>query len=247
MRLLPALTLAVALALPALAAAEPTEADVQALLAKVDDAGRSTSSKATMTMHVKTKRYERTMSMESWTAGTEKSLIRITAPAKDKGVTVLKLNENLWNYLPNTGRTMKVPSAMMSGAWMGSHLTNDDLVRETRFSEDYTAKLGPAQEGGRVLILCTPKPDAPVPWGRVDVLAESDGVPVSQVFYDEDGEAVRTMEYLDLKEINGTRVAMTMKVTLHDKPGEFTEFSFDSLELDVEFDAGMFSFKALGK
>ncbi|MCO4772856.1 MAG: outer membrane lipoprotein-sorting protein [Deltaproteobacteria bacterium] len=246
MRLLPSLLLAAALAVP-VTAATAEDIDPQALLTKIDDAGRSDSSTASVTMHVKTKRYERTMKMQNWTQGTERSLIKILEPAKDAGITVLKVDDNLWNYLPNTDRTMKVPGAMMSGAWMGSHLTNDDLVRETRFSEDYTFTLGTSPNEGQALIVCTPKPDAPVPWGKVEVVAELDGVPVKQVFYDEDGEAVRALEFSDIREINGTRVAMSMKVVPYEKPGEFTEFRFDELILDAPVDASLFSLQALGK
>ena len=32
--------------------------------------------------------------------------------------------------LPKVDRTMKVPASMMLGSWMGSHFTNDDLMRE---------------------------------------------------------------------------------------------------------------------
>ena len=47
-------------------------------------------------------------------------------------MATLKVEENIWNYLPNVNRTMKVPAGMMSGAWMGSHFSNNDLVRGAR-------------------------------------------------------------------------------------------------------------------
>ena len=59
-------------------------------------------------------------------------------------MATLKVKDKLWNYLPNTDRTMRVPSAMMSGAYMGSHITNDDLVQGTRLSDDYLFEPGAA-------------------------------------------------------------------------------------------------------
>jgi outer membrane lipoprotein-sorting protein len=240
--------LCLALLLPGsgLAADAPTDpAELKSLLAKVDDAGRSDSSHATVSMQVKTKRYERSVTMEMWTEGTENSLIRILQPAKDKGVATLKVGENLWNYLPNTDRTMKVPAAMMSGAWMGSHLSNDDLVRESRLSDDYTYAPGPTADGDLIAIECTPKPDTPVPWGRVTVTMRPDGVPVLQSFFDEDGEMVRTLAFTDIRDIGGQPVAMTMRIVPLDKPDEFTEFRYDQLELDVSIDKALFSLQAL--
>ncbi len=241
-----ALCLAVALPVAAQAAEAPTDpAALRALLAKVDDAGRSASSRATVTMQVKTSRYERSVTMEMWTQGTENTLIRIVQPAKDKGVATLKVGENLWNYLPNTDRTMKVPAGMMSGAWMGSHLSNDDLVHESRLSEDYTFAPGPAVQGDSVSIVCTPKADTPVPWGRVEVVLRGDGVPVLQSFYDEDGALARTLSFSDVRDIGGTPVAMAMRIEPLDKPGEFTEFRYDQLELGVSIDKAVFSLQAL--
>lgn len=233
-----------ALALLLIPSAQAAELDVVKLLTQVDDAMRGDSSSSTVTMDVKTKRFERTLSMESWSQGTEKSLIRILEPAKDKGVATLKVDQNLWNYLPNTDRVMKVPGAMMSGAWMGSHLSNDDLVRETRFSEDYTFKLV-EQTDALVTIECTPNPDAPVVWGKVVVKATPEGVPTAQIFYDEDGEAVRTIAFEDVQTIGGRKVPLVMNVTPHDKPGEYTKLTFSKMQFDVELDASLFTLQSL--
>ena len=243
-----AIVVVTGLAVPAVAAEAPTDpAALRALLVQVDDAGRAASSRATVTMQVKTKRYERSVTMELQTQGTEKSLIRIVAPAKDKGVATLKMDDNLWNFLPNTGRTMKVPAAMMSGAWMGSHLSNDDLVRESRFSEDYAFGPGPLADGDDIAIVCTPKPDTPVPWGKVVVTVRPDGVPVRQVFHDEDGAVVRTMSFEDVRDVGGQPVAMTMRLVPEDTQGEFTAFTYDRLELGVSIDASVFTLQSLKK
>jgi hypothetical protein len=64
-----------------------------------------------MVMQVKTDRYDRTMKMRALSRGTEDSLVTILEPAKDAGVSTLKVGENLWNYLPKVDRTMKIPPA----------------------------------------------------------------------------------------------------------------------------------------
>ena len=128
------------------AAAGPT---VEELLDATDDFSRGSSSHGKMTMQVKTDRYERTMKMEVWSRGTEDSLIRILEPAKEKGVSTLKVGDNMWNYLPKVDRTLKIAGAAMSGSWMGSHISNDDLVKSSRLREDFTYKLTaePAADG----------------------------------------------------------------------------------------------------
>ena len=223
-----------------------SQPQLKALLHKVDNNGRGQASHALVEMKVKTKRYRRQMKMESWSKGTERTLIRILEPAKDRGVATLKVDRNLWNYLPNTDRTMRVPSAMMSGAWMGSHFTNDDLVRETRFVDDYTFSTAPGLASKEtVKIRCTPKPETPVVWGHVDVSVTLDGVPQTVEFYSEKGTKVRSFIYSDPKPVGSQTVPMTLVVIPHDKPDERTELRFHSLELNPQLEDSFFSIQAL--
>jgi hypothetical protein len=68
-------------------------------------------------------------------------LIRILAPQKEKDTATLKVENDIWNYLPQVKRVIKLRSTTMSASWMGSHFTNDDLVKESRMAEDYNRSL----------------------------------------------------------------------------------------------------------
>ena len=115
--------------------------DAVALMRRVDEMWRGASSHALLTMTVKTRRYRRAMTMDSWSQGKEKSLVKILSPKKDRGITTLKVERNIWNYLPKINRITKIPSNMMMGSWMGSHFTNDDLVKESSFEDDYKSEI----------------------------------------------------------------------------------------------------------
>ncbi len=227
--------------------AQETEADIEKLLRGTDDVARGQRSIATMQMHVKTKRYERTMEMKAWSEGTEKSLIRILSPAKDAGVTTLKVGENLWNYLPKVDRTMKVPSGMMSGKWMGSHLSNDDLVRESRLSEDFTWTVDERPQGGQGQwrITLVPKPDAAVVWGKVVATIGADELPRKIEYFDEQGALVRTMSWSDIKEVDGRTMPTKMRIEPADDPGEFTEVTYADIDFDADIPEGTFSLQSL--
>ena len=54
---------------------------------------------------------------------------------------------------------------------MGSHFTNDDLVKESRIVDDYDFEISfeGEREGVEVWeFQLTPRPEAPVVWGRID-------------------------------------------------------------------------------
>lgn len=146
--------------------------DVDQVIKQVEDNLNGKTAVIAMTMVVKTKRAERTMKMKSWSEGNKKSFIKILYPGKDKGITFLKLDNAMWQYVPRIEKTIKIPASMMLQSWMGSDFSNDDLVRESSISEDYIKKLLEETEAEyRVELL--PKPDAPVVWGRLSLLSPS--------------------------------------------------------------------------
>ncbi len=230
-----------------LASPAHAEDDVERLLRANDDLMRGTSSIAVMEMQVKTAQYERTMKMQSWSRGTEQTLVRLLEPAKDAGVATLKVGENLWNYLPKVDRTMKVPAGMMSGAWMGSHLSNDDLVRDSRLSDDFTWTVDERPVGGKGkwTITLTPKPDAAVVWGKVVAHIGPDEIPLDTLYYDEKNTLVRTMRFDDVKVMDGRKVPARFRLEPADKPGEFTEMRYLSLDIDAPVEDSLFTLQAL--
>jgi len=236
-----------ALAEDAEQAAKPT---VEELLDATDDIQRGESSTAVMSMAVKTDRYERSMKMRALSKGEEKSLIVILEPAKDAGIATLKVDDNLWNYMPKVDRTMKVPAGMMSGSWMGSHFSNDDLVRNSRLRDDFTYEVTeePAADGtGQWVIELVPKPDAAVVWGKVKVTIRPDKIPTSIEYFDEKGALVRTLSFGDIQEVGERKVPMTMSVVPGDKPEEYTRITYDELSFDVDHDDKTFSLQSLKK
>lgn len=240
------LVLALPFALSTAALAQ--EPSAEELLRSLDDLYRGRSSVATMRVHVQTEQYERTLRLTTWSEGEERTLLRIEAPAQEEGVATLLVDGDLYNYLPNVDRTMRVPTAMMTSSWMGSHLTNDDLVQGSRFSDDYDCdfRTRAREPDGIHVISCTPKPDAPVVWGEVVVrLRASDNLPVDERFYDERGELVRTIEFSDIEERGGRRIPTRMTVLPADKPSERTELVIERLQLDVDLEEGMFTLEHL--
>ncbi len=227
-------------------AAQP---DAHAILKKIDDLWRGTSSKAILTMKVKTIHWERTLTMEAWSQGTEKTLVKVIKPLKERGIATLKVKNEIYNYLPKTDRSIKLTAAMMMGSWMGSHFTNDDLVKESRMSEDYDPSItfSGKREGADIIELTlTPKPEAPVVWGKLIVIVRSNDLqPVRITYYDEDMIKAREMTFSDYKVASGRMVPMRMIMRPTDKPTEFTEIIYNELVFDITIPEGFFSLAQL--
>jgi hypothetical protein len=236
-------------AAPGLGQAPASGRSARELLDRVDDLYRGASSHGLMRMKVVTEHWTREMRLEFWSLGKDRSLVRILEPLKEKGTATLKSGENIWNYLPKVGRVIKVPSSMMGGSWMGSHFTNDDLVKESRMAEDYDFEVSfeGTRDGQEILeITCIPKPSAVVVWGKVVVrLGRADELPLGLAYFDEDLKPARSLVFDEVRELGGRRVPTRMRVTPVDKPGESTEVRYERIEFDLPVEESFFSLRSL--
>lgn len=223
--------------------------EVDELIRHIDRLWRGETSRASMTMAVKTQRYQRTMSMEAWSRGNDYSLVVIQNPIKDRGIATLKVKENIWNYLPKINRVTKVPSSMMSGSWMGSHFTNDDLVQESTFEDDYISSITfeGAQNGQLIYELTSvPKPNAAVVWGKVVMQINQNNLsPYRALYYDEENKLIRTMLFDELKQIGKRTVPMRMTLQPEDKPDESTVITYNDIAFEVPLEESFFSLQNL--
>ncbi len=215
------------------------------ILREIDDLWRGDSSHGRFSMHVKTRHYTRSLQMEGWSKGTEQTLMRILKPLKEKGTATLKSGTTIYSYLPRTDRTIRLTSGMMMGSWMGSHFTNDDLVKESRMEEDYipTISFEGLRDGKQVMIFeLKPKAEAAVVWGKLELMVtKPDYLPVYEKFYDEDLKLARTMTFSDIKLLAGRQRPAVMRLTPADKPDEHTEFVYESLQFNVRLNDNFFS------
>ena len=245
--MLTAVTVVASLTVAAPAAAQ---VDATAIIDRVDRLLRGDSSRGVATMEVVTEHWERRMTMEIWSLGTDYSLVRLRAPQKEAGTATLKAEDDIWNYLPKVDRTIKVPASMMGGAWMGSHFTNDDLVKESRLIDDYDIEIafdGDDPDGVAVWeFRLTPKPEAAVVWGFIEYrIRQRDDMPLWAKFYDEDGDLARTMEHGEFAEFGGRVVPGVMDMYPADKPGERTTIRYEELEFDIDVEPSFFSLRTL--
>ncbi len=201
-----------------------------------------------MTMQVTTRHYSRKMRMQYWSKGRDRFLISILYPAKDEGISTLKVGRDIWNYLPKVDRVIKIPASMMGGSWMGSHITNDDLVKESQIADDYTFRLLEDRGEGVWVIESVPKPEAAVVWGKlIYEIIMPDLIPVQISYFDEEGKKVRVIRYSEVQEIDGRKIPLKMEVLPLEKPEESTTMIYEKIRFGVSLQDGFFSLRNLKK
>ena len=209
---------------------------------------RGTSSVGEMTMTIHRPDWERSMSMRAWTQGADRSLVRVTAPKKDKGNGTLIDDNNMWSYSPKINRVIKVPSSMMGQSWMGSDFSNKDISRVDDIIDQYEHRiLGEEEQDGHTVyqIESIPHEDAAVVWGKEVLDIRDDNVLVNHSFYDQDGELVKVLVSLEIGDMGGRVVAIRQRMNKVDEPDEWTEIVVDSMEYDLELKDSLFTLSNL--
>ena len=226
-----------------------SDLDPKIILNNVDDIYRSNASHGILTLAVTTSNWQRSLTLEQWSKGNNMHLIKVLKPKKEKDLATLRVDNNVWNYMPKVKRVVKIPSSMMSSSWMGSHFTNDDLVKQSRMVIDYDFSI--TYEGLRdgvniVEISCIPKKNAAIVWGEVEVIVyRNDFIPLSIVYYDEDLKLSRTLKFSNIQVLGGKKIPLQMKMVPTDEPEESTAILWEKIDFDLAIKDDFFSLRKL--
>jgi len=203
------------------------------------------SSQAEMTMTIVRPSWQREMSLKSWSKGDDYALILVTAPANEKGTTTLKRENEVWNWLPRVERTIKLPRSMMSQSWMGSDLSNDDLVNEISIVEDFDHRiLKDTTLQGRTCwkIELIPHEDVAVVYSKVIMFVDQrDYLQLRTEEYDEEDYLINVMTASEIKAMDGRPFATRMELIPMEEEGHKTILTYQNIEFNVDLSNQFFS------
>ena len=229
--------------------ADASNLNPRKILDSVDDIYRSNTSHGILTLSVTTTNWQRTLTLEQWSKGKNKHLIKVLKPKKEKDLATLRVDTNVWNYMPKVKKVVKIPSSMMSSSWMGSHFSNDDLVKQSRMVKDYdffTSFEGIRDGIDIVEITCVPKMNAAVVWGKVEVIVyREDFIPLRLIYYDEDLNLSRKLEFSNIQIIDNKKIPLKMQMVPENEPGESTTIQWKEIKFDLTISDDFFSLRKL--
>jgi len=229
--------------------ADASNLNPRKILDSVDDIYRSNTSHGILTLSVTTTNWQRTLTLEQWSKGKNKHLIKVLKPKKEKDLATLRVDTNVWNYMPKVKKVVKIPSSMMSSSWMGSHFSNDDLVKQSRMVKDYdffTSFEGIRDGIDIVEITCIPKMNAAVVWGKVEVIVyREDFIPLRLIYYDEDLNLSRKLEFSNIQIIDNKKIPLKMQMVPENEPGESTTIQWKEIKFDLTISDDFFSLRKL--
>ncbi len=221
------------------------------IVTRAENNVRGLSSVTEMTIQIKRPTWSRSMSMKGWTKGEQYSMILVTTPANDAGTVFLKRVKEIWNWLPNIERVVKLPPSMMSQSWMGTDFTNDDLVKESSRIDDYHHKIaGDSVIEGRKCwkIEMIPLPQAAVVWSKVNMWVDQKNyLELRLEFYDEDNKLVNVMQSSDIRTMGGRVMPARLEMIPVEKKGQETIITYNSAVFNQPISVDFFTTQNMKK
>src|SRR5215471_736261 len=201
------------LALAAVLTAAPTDADVKAWLAGVDQARQAfgqakITARATQIVGGKT---AGTADFDIYVKGRDRALI-VFRGGKNDGRKALTVGDRMWLLVPGAENPVPITpnQRLMGGASFGD-------VARLRFAEDFTAVVRPGTEtvGGRVcrvLDLTARSPKSGYPKVTLWLDAEGEPLPRKLLFYLASGKEAREVLFTKFRKFGGKTAVSEMEI-----------------------------------
>jgi len=197
---------------------------------------------ATMTVHGR--RTARTFRMKSWIKGTEKTFTEYLEPPRERGTKMLKIEDKLWLFSPDTDRIIMISGHMLRQSVMGSDLSYEDLMEDPALHNLYTAEvIDETIYENRpcwILRLIAKKQDIAYQEKKLWVDKEK-YIPLYEEWYAKGGKLLKTISRQRVEKINNRWVPMEgiFKDVL--KQGQGTEFKIEEITFNASIPDYIFS------
>jgi outer membrane lipoprotein-sorting protein len=240
-----------AVSLALLAAARPAAALTAAELLATVDSNQSFATerfKARMTILKQGRRLVKEFSGYGMKEG-QKFFMAFSNP-EDRGVKYLKLDDELWIWLPDAQDSMRISGHMLRQGMMGSDLSYEDMLKNETLLSRYDASLaGTTNLDGAPcerLVLRSRYDDAA--YFRRDCLVDAALGVVRRVdLYAKSGRLLKRMSFDDVRAVGARNVAFRSTVRDMTRRDSVTVVEFLDLSFDAALPAGAFSKSALGR
>ncbi len=222
-----------------------TAQDAETIVQKAYNKTEGSSQYAEMTMQIVRPKWQRQISFKFVSLNKKYSLVLITAPAKEKGQTFLKVKNEMWMWNPKISRVIKLGPSMMSQGWMSSDYSNDELLNSGSIITDYNKKIIGSEKINNIdcyKIQLKPKSNKNIIWGKQILwISKNSDLILKQQFFDEDNFLVKTHLASDIKIMDGRKIPTKFEIIDEDNPDNKTVITINQIKFNIKIDKTFFS------
>ena len=202
-------------------------------------------------MIVNGRRATRTIESRSWVVGIDQAFTEYLSPPREAGTKMLKLDDKLWTYSPQTDRVIQISGHMLRQSVMGSDMSYNDMMEDKPLQDLYKATLeGSININDRkhwVIYLEAKVKGLSYPMRRAWVDTEY-LLPMKEELYAKSGKLLKTATMGDVKRIQGrwfpSRFIYKDELKRNSKG---TEWVIEEIAFDMNISASRFSKAMLRK
>ena len=230
---------------------QSNELSVQEIITAMDDNLNAKSRVMTSKMIVHGRRSSRTIESKNWVIGINQAFTEYLSPPREAGTKMLKLEDKLWTYSPQTDRVIQISGHMLRQSVMGSDLSYNDMMEDRPLLELYEAILeGSVIIDGRdhwIMLLKAKVKGLSYPQRRSWIDKEY-LLPMKEELYAKSGKLLKTATMDGIKKIQGrwfpSRYLFKDELKRNSKG---TEWHIDDIQFDVNIPDKRFSKSNLRK
>ena len=153
-------------------------------------------------------------------------------------------DDDRWLYLPALDLVRRIASTDNRSSFVGSHFVYED-VSGRGIDADTHELLG--EENGFYKINNTPKETQGVEFASYVVWIDKNNfMPMKAEYYDQAGDLIRTIEVLEIKDIDGHPTVVKSQATDFERGGQ-TVMEFSDVQYDIGLDDNIFTERYLRK
>jgi len=214
------------------------------ILDRVDQNMSSENRIITSKMIIHGTRGDRAIESKTWAEGETKAYTEYLSPPREAGTKMLKLEDQLWIYSPATDRTIQISGHMLRQSVMGSDLSYEDMMEDTKLINNYDA----AVIGEEVIreqncwVLELQAKTSDVSYQIRKIWVDKDKyIPLKEELYAKSGKLLKKTELFDIQRL-GNRW-FPKRIVFKDmlKMGDGTEFIIESIQFNQEIPEHIFT------
>ena len=230
---------------------QSNELTVEEIITAMDDNLNAKSRVMTSKMIVHGRRSSRTIESKNWVIGINQAFTEYLSPPREAGTKMLKLEDKLWTYSPQTDRVIQISGHMLRQSVMGSDMSYNDMMEDRPLLELYEAILeGSVIIDGRdhwIMLLKAKVKGLSYPQRRSWIDKEY-LLPMKEELYAKSGKLLKTATMDGIKKIQGrwfpSRYLFKDELKRNSKG---TEWHIDDIQFDVNIPDKRFSKSNLRK
>jgi outer membrane lipoprotein-sorting protein len=224
--------------------------DGKQLLDRIDRNMSSENRIFTATMVIYGRRATHTVKMKTWTAGEKKSFTEYLFPAREQGTKMLKLEDQLWIYSPSTDRIIQIAGHMLRQSVMGSDLSYEDLMEDSRLTDRYNAEVTGTEDidGHSCWVIELKAFVSEITYQGMKLWVDRErNIPLREEMYAKSGTLLKRTELTDVERISNRWYPRRILFRDVLKDGKGTEFIIEDIEFNVPIPDYIFSKASLKK